>query len=73
MSFDYRVIRRKDGLYVIGEVYYDDNNDIIYWDSEPLEIYADGFLALKEEVKYIKQAFKQPILLELDEKKLIEI
>ena len=73
MSFDYRVIRRKDGIFVIGEVYYDDNNDIKYWDSDPIEVSAEGFLALKEEVKYIKQAFKQPVLIEDNDNILIEI
>jgi hypothetical protein len=72
MEFDYRVIELKNGEFIIGEIYYeDDTNDIIYWCDTPAECYGETLELLKEEMEYIMEAFKKPMLKENEDGQLV--
>ena len=74
MIFDYRVIKRKDGSFIVGEVYYnEEDNSIVFWDPDPVGIEAESLEHLKEELDYVKQAFNKPILEEDKNGMLVEM
>lgn len=73
MTFDYRIIKKLNGEYIVGEIYYDKNDNITYWCDEPVECWGETLELLKEEMSYINQAFEKPILIENKDKTLSEI
>ena len=73
MTFDYRIIKKKDGNFMVGEVYYsEEDNIIVFWDPDPVGIEAESLEHLKEELYYVTQAFNKPILKEDDNGMLVE-
>jgi hypothetical protein len=71
MQYEYRIIKLKDKTFIVGEVYYNENNIVAYCDS-PVEISGENIEELKNELEYIKEAFNLPILIEKDNDTLIE-
>jgi len=75
MVFDYRIIKTKECEFMIGEVFYDDEDseDIVYWCPNPIECWGEDLERLNEEIQFINEAFEKPILEEIDEDKLVEM
>lgn len=75
MSWDYRVMKRKferteEIQYAIYEAYYNKNDEIISWSSEPLYIAGEDLKELKQDLALYIKAFEKPVLdyNELEEK-----
>jgi hypothetical protein len=66
MTFEYRVVHLIDDSYIIGEIYYNDQDKVEYWTSTGVELCSDSFEDLKEDINYINKALELPIIEELD-------
>jgi len=65
MSWNYRVISRTvDGetFYTIHEVYYDDNNDIEVYSTEPMYPCGNDIEELMGDIDYFGEALSEPVL-----------
>ncbi len=69
MSWDYRVVKDKDGMYRIAEVYYSEGRKPYAWsdwDFSPLTLHESRD-RLKEETQLVAQAFGSPVLVEVED------
>jgi hypothetical protein len=69
MTWDYRVIKQEHPTgttYAIYEVYYDDEGNILYISKDPENPQGETLTELKNDLKYMRQALKRPIL-DMDE------
>ena len=70
MSWNHRIIRHKattpDGkqheYLSIHEVYYDAEGNITLWSENPTAPFGDDFNGLAQDVMFLRQAFRRPIL-----------
>jgi len=76
MSWNYRVIRRKfvsevipEGEYSHGihEVYYDEAKQPYTWSKDPIAAHGETLEDIKEDLEMQREAFKKPILEEIEE------
>jgi hypothetical protein len=63
MSWNYRVIRRPDGL-GIHEVYYSEDGRPISWTQDTVEPYGDSPEELRADLEHMLRALDKPILVE---------
>lgn len=71
--WDYRIVRSKDNIFSVREVYYNDDGNIEVWGENPESLESDILVALKTEVEYILKAFDKPVLDEETLKKEVVI
>ncbi|MFS0689396.1 hypothetical protein AB1K89_09145 [Sporosarcina sp. 179-K 8C2 HS] len=77
MYWNYRILKLKRPqsgsiYYEINEVHYDEDGKPKYWTESHNVLVDDGLEELKETYEYIQNAFKMPVLEEVDGK-LIEL
>lgn len=69
MTWNYRVIKqeRPEGMtYAIYEVYYDEQDNIQFLSKDPVSPHGETITELTNDLKYMRQALKMPIL-DMDE------
>ena len=62
MTWNYRLLEKKDGSIGIHEVYYDDNNQIVSWTDTHCGISGDSFLDCYQQLELMYEAFKEKAL-----------
>jgi hypothetical protein len=76
MSWNYRVIKERDGTYAIHEVYYSsekpDDSEIKHMSADPAIPFGDTLEELKEDIKHYVAALDRPVLNECEIKKMWE-
>jgi len=75
MSYDYRVVYIPDedvDFFVIREVFYNEDGDIIYWSEEDAVPTGETFEELCDDFDAMAEAFEKPVLM-LQDGELIEL
>lgn len=62
MTWNYRVFREAEGGYVIREVYYEDDGSIFACTQDAVNPFGETLEELAQDLKYLKQALKLPVL-----------
>lgn len=60
--WNYRVVKNKDNIFSIREVYYNEDGNVKLWSGTPEALESDDVEQLKSEVEYILKAFDTPVL-----------
>jgi len=76
MTWNFRVIRRTDlhgnHYYTIHEVYTNGSGSIGMWSKDAIHAQGDTLGELKQELEWMLDALKKPVLKEVDDK-LVEV
>jgi hypothetical protein len=62
VTWDYRVLREEDGMYVIREVFYEEDGSLLACTEDAVEPMGDSLKELGRELDAFKAALKQPEL-----------
>lgn len=65
-TWNYRVFREENDNYVIREVIYDDDEAIMAYTAEPIELNAQSFEELQREIELLQEALTLPVLSLID-------
>ena len=79
MSWNYRIIKKKkpteykEDYYRIHEVYYDENDNIMFWSEDSIDPHGLNLDELKYDLDLMYKAFDKPVLyIENDKLKEVE-
>jgi hypothetical protein len=62
ITWNYRVFREEDGNFIIREVFYDENKNIVGCTQDAVEPFGKSLEALAEDLAFYQEALAMPVL-----------